>query len=111
MPSSSESAPTCLAFGEPIPAFAGCARADLAEIWDYSAERWGVDRSEVYIRDLQRAIERVAVDPAIGPACDDIRVGYRKLPSGSHVIFYREVDDAIEVIRILHQRMDLDDRL
>lgn len=87
------------------------AQADLEEIWDHSAERWGLDRAEGYIRDLQRSIERVAGDPAIGPICDDVRAGYRKIPSGAHVVFYREADDAVEVIRILHQRMDPDGRL
>jgi toxin ParE1/3/4 len=35
------------------------ARADLEGIWDYTAERWGVDQAEDCIRLLQRAIETV----------------------------------------------------
>ena len=48
----------------------------------------------------------VAADPRKGSACDDIRAGYRKFPVGSHVLFFREVDSGIDIVRILHSRMD-----
>jgi toxin ParE1/3/4 len=35
-----------------------------------------------------------------------VRPDYRKYPSGSHVLFYRLTDDGIDVVRILHERMD-----
>ena len=39
---------------------------------------------------------------------DDARQGYRKQPIGSHFVFYRITDvGPIEVMRILHQRMDV----
>ena len=31
-----------------------------------------------------------------------------RYPAGSHVVFYRETDDTIDVIRVLHQRMDIE---
>ena len=37
----------------------------------------------------------------------DVRDGYLKHPIGRHFIFFRTTDDGIEVIRILHQRMDV----
>jgi len=40
-----------------------------------------------------------------------VRSGYRKKKSGSHVIFFKLIDDGIDVIRILHQRMDFDRHL
>jgi toxin ParE1/3/4 len=36
-----------------------------------------------------------------------VRTGYRGSRVGAHVIFYREVTEGIEVVRILHQRMDV----
>ena len=87
------------------------AEADLESIWDYSATHWGVDQAEVYVRDLQRAIEAVTVNPRLGRPCDEIRPGYFKRVIGSHVLFYRAGDEFIEVIRILHQRMDFDRHL
>lgn len=88
------------------------AQADLEQIWDYTHEHWGVDQAERYLRELQRAIERAAANPRIGRACDEIRPGYRKLAAGSHVLFYRATtEDVIDVVRVLHQRMDVDRHL
>lgn len=83
------------------------AQADLEQIWDYTAGRWGVDQAEEYVRELQYVIERVAANPRIGRSCDDIRRGYRKLSAGSHTLFYRlATDGVVNVVRVLHQRMD-----
>ena len=41
----------------------------------------------------------------------EIGAGYLKYAVGSHVIFYRQTDAGIDVIRILHQRMDVPSRL
>lgn len=88
------------------------AQADLEQIWDYTHDRWGVDQAEDYLRELQRAINRIAANPWIGRACDEIRPGYRKLAAGSHTLFYRvTAEDVIDVVRILHQRMDVDRHL
>jgi toxin ParE1/3/4 len=88
------------------------AQADLEQIWDYARGRWGVDQAEEYLRELQRAIERAAANPRIGRACDEIRPGYRKLAAGSHTLFYRVTAGAvIDVVRVLHQRMDVDRHL
>jgi toxin ParE1/3/4 len=82
------------------------AEADLEEIWDYTASGWGIEQAEHYIRELWRAMVFVAADPRRGKACDDVRSGYRRYPAGSHLIFYRTAGRDIEVVRVLHQRMD-----
>lgn len=88
------------------------ARADLEEIWDYTCWRWDDDQAEEYVREIQRAIERVVDNPMIGRACDELRPGYRKHAVGSHTLYYRIVSGAaINVVRILHQRMDVDRHL
>jgi toxin ParE1/3/4 len=87
------------------------AQRDIDEIWDYSASIWGVQQAEVYVRQIRRAVEIVAEDPYRGRSCDNIRAGYRKYPAGSHFVFYRVVEGGIDVVRILHQRMDFDQHL
>ncbi|WP_113913662.1 type II toxin-antitoxin system RelE/ParE family toxin [Roseovarius dicentrarchi] len=37
----------------------------------------------------------------------DVREGYLKQAVGKHLVFYRPTDAGIEVIRILHQSMDV----
>jgi toxin ParE1/3/4 len=87
------------------------AQRDLEEIWDFSTERWGEAQAETYVRSIRAAIETVAADPRRGRPCDEVRPGYRKLGVGSHLLFYRQADAGIEIIRILHQRMDAVRRL
>jgi toxin ParE1/3/4 len=87
------------------------AQADMDEIWDFTEERWGVVQAKQYVRELQRAIETVARDPRRGRACDDIRAGYRKFSAGAHIIFFLPLGDQVQIIRILHQRMDFDQHL
>ncbi|MER2250911.1 type II toxin-antitoxin system RelE/ParE family toxin [Methylorubrum podarium] len=83
------------------------ARADLGRIWDDSAERWGRDQADRYVRLLAEGFARLAEGTARGRTADEIRAGYRRLSVGSHILFYRTgADGVIEVIRILHQRMD-----
>ena len=82
------------------------AQRDLSEIWDFTQKRWDVVQAEEYIAEIRDAIERVAKDPNRGRRCDDIRDGYRRYVVGSHLVFFVEYEDAIDVIRILHQRMD-----
>jgi toxin ParE1/3/4 len=87
------------------------AQADLEEIWDYTAERWSSAQAERYIRTLQEAIETVADDPLRARPCDHIRTGYRRYSVGSHVIFLRPAASGIDIVRILHQRMDFERHL
>ena len=83
------------------------AQQDLSSIWDFSQQRWDEKQDEIYISEMRAAIERIAADPHRGRACDEIREGYRRYGIGSHLIFYIEKNDSVDVIRILHQRMDL----
>ncbi len=83
------------------------ARADLADIWDYSREQWGVDRAEAYIGQIRGVLDLASANPRLGRACDDIRPGYFKLIAGSHLLFYRRAGADIEVVRNRHQRMDV----
>lgn len=82
------------------------AQRDLSSIWDFTEERWDVRQAEKYIREIQEAIERVAVDPDRGRVRDEVRSGYRSYAVGSHAVFYVLRADHVAVIRILHQRMD-----
>jgi toxin ParE1/3/4 len=87
------------------------ARADIDSIWDYTVERWGERQAEIYLRLLKAAVDAVATDPKVGQACDDVRPGYRRYSVGSHVLFYRVDATAVVVVRILHQRMDIERHL
>ena len=84
---------------------------DLEDIWNYSAETWGIDQAEAYIRDLDQAFALLANHPGLGVRCDDIREGYRKHHIGRHFVFYMELAGYIDIVRILHDRMDIETRM
>ncbi len=63
------------------------------------------------MRDVERDILFVAAEPRRGRSAEDIRAGYFKYPTGSHVLFYRLTSQGIDVVRILHCIMDFDRHL
>lgn len=85
------------------------AASDLRAIAIHTQERWGREQCRRYVQQLDEAFHRLAENPQLGKPCDEIRSGYRKLPLGSHVLFYRvATDGVVEIVRILHKRMDVD---
>lgn len=82
------------------------AQRDLSSIWDFTQERWDVRQAETYVNEIRAAIERIAGDPFRGRACDEIHEGYRRYAIGSHLVFYVESTDGVDVMRNVHQRMD-----
>ena len=53
---------------------------------------------------------RIAVEPYLYVAVDELRAGYRRAVYGSHSIYYRLTDDGVEIMRVLG-RQNPDDRL
>jgi toxin ParE1/3/4 len=83
------------------------AQADLGQIWDYSVRTWGEAQAERYVLSIRDACQALADGSKQGRSIDDIRPGYRKLAVASHLLFYRVTDNGlIDVVRILHKRMD-----
>lgn len=86
--------------------FTPAAREDLSSIWDFTQERWDAPQAETYVLELHAAAQRVAEDPSRGRPADEVRRGYRRYGIGSHLLFYTVRDDAVVIVRVLHQRMD-----
>lgn len=88
--------------------FSPRARSDLAEIWDFTAGRWGADQADRYVGAIVATVDAVAAGEKTGRAVDRVRRGYRRIRSGSHLVFYRRGASAeVVVVRILHERMDV----
>ncbi|WP_117315206.1 type II toxin-antitoxin system RelE/ParE family toxin [Chromatocurvus halotolerans] len=88
------------------------AKADLKSIAAYTQRRWGKEQRRVHAKQFDDAFHMLADTLEAGIPCDVIKVGYRKFPIGSHVIFYHPLSETdIEIVRILHKRMDLPRRL
>ena len=84
--------------------------ADINEIWDYSAANWGVSQAERYTAEIRDTCQSLASGRKTGRRLT-VRPGYLSYPCGSHVIYYRDRPDRLEVIRILHSAQDVERHL
>ncbi|MBF0434648.1 MAG: type II toxin-antitoxin system RelE/ParE family toxin [Magnetococcales bacterium] len=82
---------------------------DLKEIGHYTERMWGKEQRNNYLSILDRCFQDLASAPLKGQDCNAVRSGYRKHPTGKHLVFYRMLtQDQIEIVRILHARMDVE---
>lgn len=81
------------------------AEADVAEILDYSNDRWGEERASAYLTDLVDCFEQIAKMPSLGRTSRLIHPDLRRIERGRHVIFYRPERNGVFIIRVLHQSM------
>jgi len=89
---------------------AEAAKADLAAIARYSEDRWGAARKRRYMEAIRRRIATLHRRPSLGRKREDIDRTCRSMIAGSHVLIYREFEDRIDLVRVLHQGMDLQAR-
>ena len=85
--------------------------SDLEEIWLYTLETWSVEQADRYHDLLFKEIEFLSRMPNSGKSISDLRVGYFSSKVKSHFIFYRFSSTELQVVRILHESMDIPDRL
>ena len=85
------------------------AKADLKDIARFTQKRWGREQRNKYLELLDASFRKIARNPAMGRNCGEIKAGYHKFPTGSHVIYYRRSSGpTIEIICVLHESMDVE---
>ncbi|MBL7939707.1 MAG: type II toxin-antitoxin system RelE/ParE family toxin [Flavobacteriales bacterium] len=86
---------------------------DLEGIWLYTVDRWSEEQADTYLNGILDVFDEIVHDPTIGKDFGQVREGYLGLKVGSHIVFYRldHAANALEIIRVLHGRMDLENRL
>ena len=85
--------------------------SDLEEIWLYTVEKWSIEQADRYYNLIFDEINYICKNINAGKSMEHVRKGYRASKVKSHFIFYRIINDTIEIIRILHERMDIENRL
>ncbi len=85
---------------------------DLEYIWTYTLQKWSIEQADRYYNLIINEIEFITKNFMSGKSMDHIKNGYRVTIVKSHLIFYRKSqDNQVEVIRILHQKMDIETRI
>ena len=85
------------------------AEADLEEIWLYTLKNWSMEQADSYHHSLVAAVEGLAAGTKQGNPT--VLPGLQKYLCGSHVVYFIDYADHLDVIRVLHQRQDTERHL
>jgi toxin ParE1/3/4 len=86
--------------------------ADLDAIWLYTFENWSRMQADRYYSLLVDEIKFVSENFEYGKDFKSVRKGYRYIKVKSHLIFYKKnKDHIVEIVRILHEKMDISNRI
>jgi len=85
---------------------------DLSEIWNYTFALWPERQADTYYKMLIENFKEITMNPDIGKDYEGVVTGLLGFRAGRHIIFYRILNAIdVEIIRILHERMDLKNRI
>lgn len=85
---------------------------DLSDIWNYTFEAWSESQAVKYYKLILNACAAIAEKPQQGKVYEEIYPELKGVKTSKHIIFYRIMEDkSIEITRILHERMDLKNKL
>ena len=81
------------------------ASQDLNEIADYFAEN-NIEAGERFFQAFNRKCQQLVAFPNSGKSYESIRPGLRGLSFEKYIIFYRILEDGIEILRVISGRRD-----
>ncbi len=85
---------------------------DLSGIWNYTFDNWSESQADEYYQMLLDNCQIIANKPNIGKNYKNILNGLFGHKIGRHIIFYRiKSEKEILILRILHEQMDLENRI
>lgn len=80
---------------------------DLAEIWSYIAEH-SVGNADTFASRIDKTFKLLARHPGIGRTRPELYPDLRSFAVGKYVVFYLQLTNGIEVIRVLHGARDIE---
>jgi toxin ParE1/3/4 len=83
------------------------ARTDLLEIWLHIAED-NVDAADRLLATIESKLRILADFPQMGERCEQLSPGLRYFTARRYVIFYRQVENGIMVIRVVSGARDFE---
>jgi toxin ParE1/3/4 len=67
----------------------------------------GIQTSRKDLEDIDRQIQGLLEFPNMGVSYEHIRAGYRALHVKHHRVFYLQKKQTLQIIRVLHEVMDV----
>ena len=85
---------------------------DLNNIWIYTAENWSVKQANRYYNLIVDEIEYVSENFETAKDFGNVRKNYNYSKVKSHLVFYKKAENTeMEIVRILHEKMDIKNRI
>ena len=83
------------------------AEADLDDIWWYIAQD-NPEAADCLLDRIEERCRALARFPEMGASREELMPGLRSLPIGNYVVFYLQIEDGIEIVRVLPGMRDID---
>ncbi len=83
----------------------------MREIHAFSVDRFGRTVADAYLQGLRGCFDRLLDFPAIGRIYPGVTPEIRVLSYRRHRIFYRVEADQVVIVRVLHERRDIGEKL
>ena len=85
---------------------------DLEKIWLYTLEKWSKEQADRYYKLIIDEFKFLKTNYNAGKSAEQIRSGYRVSFVKSHLVFYKiKNQQKLEILRVLHQSVNIDDWL
>lgn len=88
--------------------FHAAAERDFTNIGIRSKPAWGKARTRAYLDALERKLQDIVENPMLGHDAELPRPGLRRISAGRDVIFYTFDEHEVQIVRILHDRMNFE---
>jgi len=88
------------------------AKVDIDKIYLFTAQNWSLKHADTYFDLIQKQMQFAADNPEIGRIYPYKNSKYRGIKIKSHIVFYTIIKETeIKIVRILHQKMDIESKL
>lgn len=82
------------------------ARNDIANIYEYGIEKFGLTEAQSYLSGLHNILETISDHANIGRDASEFFPSLKQFVYKSHMIFYLSGNSVVFVARVLSQSMD-----
>jgi toxin ParE1/3/4 len=79
---------------------------DLEAVHDYFVRESDERKASEMTQQILDRVEQLARFPRLGVTRRGVAGDWRVFPEGSFLIYYREIQDGIELLRVIHGRRD-----
>lgn len=88
--------------------FTVTASRDIESIIDYIADNSSFDAAESLLAKINKKCERLAKFPGMGRRRDELATNVRSFPVNDYLIFYRPIEEGVEILRVVSGYQDLE---